>query len=351
MCRACVGSVKLVWGILAAVAVSVLACSSEGEDAADATEEAASSHGPARDWSAHPAILEIDDADEVFALSDPHGGYEQLGQLLARNGLIASCPSDPDKAGTVRWTGGTATLVVAGDLIDKGSSSLGVIDLLRALQTQAPSKGGRVVVTLGNHEAEFFLDPHNKKADSSGANEAGIDSELQARHIDPNDVAQQRDAAGRGAWLANLPFAVRVKKWFFAHGGNTDQSSIPDLEKQLRSALDGKGWGAKAITGDDSILEGQEWYGNQDKDKTVGKNADALGVKHIVFGHDPGAMKDRGRVLASQDGSLFKLDVNMGLTVSSSNIGGEILHIHTKGTDTFEVLDAQGRAGEVPTTH
>src|SRR5262249_42964254 len=90
----------------------------------------------ARDWSKYPAIVEIDDADEVFALSDPHGNIDVLRGLLLENALID---------GHDRWVAGDAILVVAGDLIDKGPQSLEVIDFLRALQASAAKAGGRLI--------------------------------------------------------------------------------------------------------------------------------------------------------------------------------------------------------------
>jgi hypothetical protein len=287
-----------------------------------------------RDWSAHPAIVEVDDADEIYALSDPHGGAKELAALLAANHLIAGTD----------WKGGTAILVVAGDLIDKGPDSLGVIDLLRALEPKAKAKGGRVIVTMGNHEAEFLADPQNKKATSTGDDAEGIDGQLAAKKIAPADVARGADADGRGRWLIDLPLGVRIKKWFFAHGGNTNGDSIAALGKRLQSSIDKNGFGDKDITGKSSILEAQEWYGNQDKDNTGHAYADALGVKHIVFGHDPGAFGEHGHILASKDGSLVKLDVAMGLHAKKSVAGGLLLHIKTKGNDSAEILDASGKA-------
>jgi hypothetical protein len=276
-----------------------------------------------RDWSAHPAIVELDDADEIFAVSDPHGGATTLATLLAANHVIASA----DKP---EWTAGKAILVVPGDMIDKGPDSLGVIDLLRALEPKAKAKGGRVIVTLGNHEAEFFADPHNKKA--SGAD--GIAAQLADKKLSPDDVAAGSDAAGRGRWMMDLPFAVRIKKWFFAHGGNTNGDSLAALAKRLQQGFDKHGFSDDDITGKNSVLEAQQWYGNQNKDDAGKAYADALGVKHIVFGHDPGAFGEHGHILASKNGVLVKLDVN----------GVLMLHIKTKGDDTAEVLDTHGKA-------
>lgn len=300
--------------------------------------------GRARDWVAHPAVIEIDEADEVYALSDPHGGYVELGELLQNNGLISEFVPDPAKHDKIKWTGGDAIVVVAGDLIDKGPDSLGVIDLLRTLETKAKAGGGRSVVTMGNHEAEFLADPMNDKAMSTGEDETGINIGLRAQGIEPKDMARGVDAKGRGAWLRDLPYGVRIKKWFFAHGGNTAGRSVRELSRDIESAVRNKGFGAKDSIGDDSILQAQNWYGSPRNGSTGRKYAEALGVKHIVFGHDPGAFGERGDITSAQDGWLFKLNVNMGLHVSDADKGGQLLHIHTKGTDTAESLDARGRS-------
>ena len=327
-----------------AACLLVAACSGPPTGSGASESNNTSSSSSARDWNAHPAIVQIDTADEIFALSDPHGGYAALGALLQSNHLISGFSSDWKNASSVKWTGGGAILVVAGDLIDKGPESLGVIDLLRAVERQAAATGGRVVVTMGNHEAEFLADPENNKATSTGKDAEGIDRELKARGVDPKELAHGRDAEGRGKWLLSLPFGVRIKKWFFAHSGNTAGDSLPSLEKRLRHSIDNNGYGDKDITGNDSILEAQGWYGNQDKDSTGKKYADALGVNHIVFGHDPGAFGEHGNVRASKDGSLIKIDVMMGLDESGANTGGLLLHVRTKGNDSAEVLDSRGTA-------
>ncbi|MEO8553521.1 MAG: metallophosphoesterase, partial [Kofleriaceae bacterium] len=272
--------------------------------------------------------IELEDANEIYAVSDPHGGAKELAALLAANHLISG----------TEWRGGTAILVVTGDLIDKGADSLGVIDLLRTLEPKAKAKGGRIIVTMGNHEAEFLADPQNKKA------AAGIDVELAAAKLDPAELARGADAKGRGRWLIDLPFGVRIKKWFFAHGGNTAGDPVALLEKKLQAGFADHGFADKAITGKDSILEAQAWYGKQSKDDTAKRYADVLGVKHIAFGHDPGAFGDHGHILASKDGTLVKLDVSMGLTEKNAVTSGLLLHIKTKGADSAEILDASGAA-------
>jgi hypothetical protein len=328
-------------GLLSLALIFSAACAGSGGELNIEESELARS-GVRRDWAAHPAVIEIDEADEVYAVSDPHGGYVALGELLQNNGLISGFVPDTSKYDRIKWTGGTSVLVVAGDLIDKGPDSLGVIDLLRVIESKAGAGGGRAVSTMGNHEAEFLADPMNDKAMSTGEDKTGINEGLRAEGIDPKDMAKGIDAKGRGAWLRDLPFAVRIKKWFFAHGGNTEGRSVKELSKDLEDSVRSKGFAAKDVIGDKSILEAQEWYGNPRSGSTGKRYAEALGVKHIVFGHDPSAFGERGEITSAQDGCLFKLNVNMGLHVSDANTGGQILHVHTRGTDTAESLDARG---------
>jgi hypothetical protein len=275
-----------------------------------------------RDWERHPAVVERDDIDEIYALSDPHGGAKELAALLAANHLITG----------TSWTGGDAMLVVVGDLIDKGPDSLGVIDLLRDL-------GPHVIVTMGNHEAEFFADPGNKKATSTGTDSTGIVTQLGTAKAAA--VAAASDPEGRGRWLMDLPFGVRIKKWFFAHAGTTNGESVAALAKRLQVALERAGFAANDITGKDSILEARDWYRTAG---TAKRFADALGVDHIAFGHDPGALGEHGHIVTSKDGILVKLDVEMGLHDRNAVTGGLLLHIKTKGADSAEILDAMGTA-------
>ena len=328
--------------LAAAVTLLAIGCSTSAPDDATSSDEVNKGKGPTRDFVAHPAIVEISEADQVYALSDPHGHYEELAGVLEGNRLITTSSAGPTKA---KWTGGTATLLILGDLIDKGEDSLEVIDLLRTIEKQAPASGGRVVVLMGNHEAEFLADPRNSKATSEGQDETGIVTQLDKHGIDPAKVAACKDTDGRGRWLADLPLGARVKKWFFAHGGNTGGLSLAELGEKLERSIVKNGFGDDDIIGGDSLLQSQHWYGNP-KDGNAGeKEVDGLGhVKHIVFGHDPGAFDDRGRMIQSKNGLLVKVDVAMGLHEGDKPNPAFLLHISTVGEDTVEVLDAKGKA-------
>jgi hypothetical protein len=79
----------------------------------------------------------------VVAVGDVHGAYEEFTAILQTVGLID---------GRRAWTGGTATLVQTGDVVDRGPKQRECLDLLMDLQRQAPRAGGTVIPLVGNHE-------------------------------------------------------------------------------------------------------------------------------------------------------------------------------------------------------
>ena len=80
----------------------------------------------------------------IVAIGDLHGDHD-AGRAIARaTGLID---------GRGRWSGGNATLVQMGDVVDRGPDSLKINRDLQKLQKEAPRRGGKVIALLGNHEA------------------------------------------------------------------------------------------------------------------------------------------------------------------------------------------------------
>jgi hypothetical protein len=285
-----------------------------------------------RDWKTFPAIADVPATPTIYALSDVHGGYDRLTALLLANNLISQAPA---KSTDAHWAAGSSTLVVTGDMIDKGPSSVEVLDFLMALQTDAKKAGGVVIVTLGNHEAEFLVDPSNSKA--SGP--AGIDTELTAAGVMPSSLASGADP--RGAWLHLLPFGAKVGGWFFSHAGDTQGRTITVLESTLEGAVKAHpNYDDPEIVGTTSILESRAWYSSA---TTTTQNAAALGVHHIVFGHDPSALGAKGRIAVGPGGVLIRIDCGMSPGVDDST--GMILRISQEGVDDVVAqLDASGTA-------
>jgi hypothetical protein len=285
-----------------------------------------------RDWTKNPAIVSLSAPAVLYALSDVHGGYDRLTALLRANGIITALPTTPSDA---HWTAGAATLVVAGDMIDKGPSSIEVLGFLMALQADAAKGGGLVVVTLGNHEAEFLVDPQNSKASGT----SGIDTELSAEGVMPASVASGADP--HGAWIRLLPFGAKIGGYFFSHAGDTGGRTIAALESTLEAAVKAHpNYDDPEIVGTSSILESRSWYSSA---TTASQNAAALGVKHIVFGHDPNALGSAGKIAVGPGNVLLRIDCGMSPDVNDST--GMILRITQQGTnDVVEQLDATGKS-------
>ncbi len=299
--------------------------------AASACTHGASSPGDGgvtykRDWAAHPAVVTLAAAKDIVALGDVHGDADVAFHLLAAAGLITT-------TAPARWSGGATILVVTGDVIDKGSAALPVIELLRALEPEARAAGGRVIVTLGNHEAEFLAAPSDAKT-------AVFQAELRAAGLDPLAVAAGQTEPG--AWLHDLPVAALVDDWFFCHAGDSDGRTATSIAKKFTAVVDGTfGYADDYLVGDGSLLEANGWWQQPTGAvATLDAYLAALPAKHIVLGHDPGALdfvddphgaRARGELAARYDGRLFLIDVGMSYAVGYSP--GALLRI-TRGTTT-----------------
>lgn len=289
---------------------------------------------PPRNWGRCPAVVTLETTEVVHALGDTHGDYDRLVKLLVGGKLIAGKPESPEK---VTWSGGRSILVVTGDMIDKWDESLNVIALMRALTSSAASQGGRVVISTGNHEAEFLENPESDKTKE-------FQKELKAAGIQPKDVADGTDSEGIGKFLLCLPFASRVNGWFFAHAGSTKGRTVTQLTADLQKGIDDEGYGAKVLLGNKGLLEARmkpPWW-EKTGDEPIESEArllgyaDALGAKHIVFGHQPGtytfndgSTRKKGKMFENFNGLVFLIDMGMSHGVDYSK--GALLRIERDG--------------------
>ena len=265
----------------------------------------------------------------LYAVSDVHGHLAELTTLLQKGGLIATTTPS-----SVVWTGGDSTLVIAGDMIDKGPASLEVLAFAMALQAAAKSAGGHVVVLLGNHEAEFLGTPMSSKFTGTDT----IDEELSKQKPAISPITFASGADPRGAWLRTLPIAAKVEGWFFSHAGHTAGRTLAQLDADVTGALaSSAGYTSDAFIGTDSPLEARDWYtGSGAGVPVVDQDLKALGATHIVFGHDPNAFGVKGILYAPPSfyGKLFRIDAGLG----SGDSKGELLRVRHDGAD--EVAEA-----------
>lgn len=185
----------------------------------------------ADDWT-------FDDVDRIVAISDVHGDYEAMVTTLTNAGII-------DESGS--WSGGDDHLVVTGDLLDRGPNSRAAMDLVRRLETEATTAGGRVHLLLGNHEvmnlvgdlryvaAEEFAafaddeDPAEREAwfrrhldrQAVVADEAAVRAAFDERYP-PGFFGHRRAFRSDGyygEWLLGRPLIAVLNGTAFVHGG------------------------------------------------------------------------------------------------------------------------------------
>ncbi len=305
-------------------------------------QTAAAQNKIARDWGKYPAIVQIDTNEDIFAVGDVHGDYDRLVKLLQTAAII--------ERDTNAWMGGRAVLVFTGDLVDKGPHSLKVVQLVESLQTEAAAKGGRVIVLMGNHEAEFLGDPTAKKVKDFA-------QDLRAAGIAPSDVSACRGEVGQ--FLCSLPFGARVDDWFFSHGGNTGGRTIPQLTADFEAGVGKDGFGSQQLAGKNSMLEarlgqegphGKSWIDaeapQRSADQLLSRYAAALGVNHLVQGHqhqailfDDGQQRNAGQMF-QWHGLIFLIDVGMSEGVGDSQ--GAVLHIESGNSEEAVAIGADG---------
>ena len=194
------------------------------------------------------------DAERIVAMSDPHGAYEALVATLANAGIV---DTEAD------WAGGDTHLVITGDLLDRGADSRRIMDLVMRLEAQAPDAGGRVHLTLGNHEVmnlvgdlryvaagEYaaFADEESAEereqwfqallsarrlATEAEVDEAALRAEFE-RARPPGFYAHRRAFGSDGMygrWLLQKPLMVVVNDTAFVHGGLSPMVADLGLEQ------------------------------------------------------------------------------------------------------------------------
>ena len=180
--------------------------------------------------------------DRIVAVSDPHGAHTALLKTLNNAGVI-------DAEGS--WSGGSTHLVITGDLLDRGPDSRAIMDLVMRLEDESLADGGRVHLTLGNHEVMNLVGDLRYVSRSEYAAFAADETAEERDHwfqryreiqrlksdLELNDVAlreafdrtrppgffahrQAFSSAGKyGRWLLQKPLIVVVNDTAFVHGG------------------------------------------------------------------------------------------------------------------------------------
>jgi hypothetical protein len=179
---------------------------------------------PARAPEVRPHM--VDGVSKIFAVSDIHGEYEALVDLLRNSGIV-----DED----LRWSWGNGHLVIDGDVFDRGDRVTECFWLIYRLEQEAELAGGRVHMLIGNHEVMAMM------GDLRYVNTKYMGGIVRRTHITYPDLFGPDMELGR--WLRSKHLAIRLNDVLFVHAGIPPEAverglSLDDMNRIARESLD-----------------------------------------------------------------------------------------------------------------
>lgn len=204
----------------------------------------------------------------VIAIGDVHGDFDDFCLILKRTGLI-----DVGR----HWSGGHATLIQTGDLVDRGPKERETLDLMMNLEAEAVKEGGRITVLLGNHEMMNvmgdlrYVTPEIyasfATADSEALRKASYEEYLNWRKNNGALFADARDAlpelsepewfakhpagfieqriafspkGSYGKWIREHHAVERISRLIFVHGGiapDLPPLTLEEINSRIRAEI------------------------------------------------------------------------------------------------------------------
>jgi len=247
----------------------------------------------------------------IVAVSDIHGQYALLVRLLRANRVIDTQD---------RWALGTDTLVIAGDVFDRGPQVTEAFWLLYGLQQQAAAAGGAVHFVLGNHETMVLYD------DLRYVNPKYLRSAQLLGRSYPQLYAADSVI---GQWLRTRPVLLQIGDTLFLHGGISPEAVQMALDPAHTNAAYQASLGipkaeVKADPATAPLYDGKTspiWYrgyfdGRLDS-QGVQAVLDRLQLKRIVVGHT-----SMPHVSSFHDGRVIAIDSSI-----KNGENGELLFI------------------------
>jgi hypothetical protein len=222
---------------------------------------------------------------KIAALSDIHGQYDLLIELLQNNKII-------DK--NLNWSFGKGHFVIVGDIFDRGDKVNETLWFIYELEMQAKNAGGRVHYLLGNHE---YMVLYNDLRYIHG--KYNIASKL--LNLEYDQLYNDNTIIGR--WLRSKSTIVKINDILFTHGGisedfisqedfnidkinNTMRKSIPRL-KELRNFR--KNGQSKDLYnmyfGSNSLIWYRGYFEGVLIDTDISNILKLVDANHIVVGH------------------------------------------------------------------
>ncbi|ETO20006.1 serine/threonine protein phosphatase [Reticulomyxa filosa] len=263
--------------------------------------------------------------DRIIAIGDLHGDLRQFRKILSLCGVV-------DK-NLRRWITNRTILVQTGDIFDRGSQSVEILeyfwDLRHQLQADPElSEHNLILHTLGNHEHLKYHYVNDNELYKRGGEE-GWKNILSLSH-------------NVGYFLRQTPIARIVESSLFVHAGIHPEISLlrekysPDNNVLLLTGENGPIWTryfeskfyTERMVEDISDLSetnkksvSNEEYMCQLVEQTVQK----LGVSRMIIGHNP---QSDGKVNVRCNGQLISIDVGIS-AFYGNNLGAIEIDLKT----------------------
>jgi bis(5'-nucleosyl)-tetraphosphatase (symmetrical) len=145
----------------------------------------------------------------LYMIGDVQGCDEALGRLLKKIDFSAS----------------RDTLVLLGDLVNRGPDSLAVLRRMMALE-------GSAMCLLGNHDLHLLAVAHGVRKPH--------------RNDTLEDILQAPDRANLLDWLRTRPLALHIHGWLMVHAGvlpQWDLTQTLSLAREVENTLRSADWG------------------------------------------------------------------------------------------------------------
>jgi hypothetical protein len=284
----------------------------------------------------------------VVAVGDLHGNHDGFRRILRETGLINR------KGG---WAANDTHLVLMGDVLGRGGEPGKIFALARQLEAEAPGRGSRVHLLLGNHEVMALLGVLRYNTLEEFRDLAAEDWAMAADETPPGAAAEDGSvslpaaptAAGEGpeakfgkrldmlgardfraalsprgavgAWLLGHASAISINGTLFVHGGLNRAYGRMPLDELNASVREGLTSPDEEDKGAAMRRDGPQW----NRDFTLrpgpgrGEELEEVlgyhGCSRMVVGHTPTsciAAGRAGRILPMYGERLYCIDSGIG---------------------------------------
>lgn len=233
----------------------------------------------------------------IVFIGDLHGNPDALSQLASGLALIDS---------RLKWSASDTSLVITGDVCDRGTDSASIYRTIMNWQDSAPSFGSEVIFLMGNHEVMnvsgyYYYNTPAETASYSGDGGSGEDAKRAA--FAPGGWLFQ--------WLLKQQFIMKIDPFIVAHADFPRKfrfKTIKEISAESRRLFLRAAEGRSEV---DQLLWCREAFSDLPAyEASLSGFLEKNGAEHWVCGHTPAL---NGQIRQRYSGKYICVDTAMGL--------------------------------------